>query len=331
MSEIQKTRLIDVDYAKGLVICLVVLGHLSAREYPIGAEWYRVLRDLIYKFHMPLFIFFSGIVAGVSYKPLNSLKDYKYFAIYKAKRYLYSFLIFGAVILASKFFLINHFFIDNPPINLFSGFCDLILKPTKSSASYLWYIYVLYELYLFLPILMRISNNKLFYIIFVLLIVRGINLTDYFAVNYFFKNLPFFILGLSISRNYHKYTEIIDRYKLAFIFLFITSLILTTDRTLNKLDIIVSLLSIPSIHGIVRIKLINNLLSLSLLGKYSYSIYLLNTLCIGLIKAICIIIVGYANYNFSATSPILFIFGLLFPIIVKKNIFTKNRFMNSIT
>ena len=51
------TRKVSIDIAKGLGICLVVLGHLS--DY-FGANMPRVY-SFIYLFHVPLFFFLSGL------------------------------------------------------------------------------------------------------------------------------------------------------------------------------------------------------------------------------------------------------------------------------
>ena len=53
----------DVGRAKGLGIILVVVGHLAARQIPEGNEWYRLLKLGIYQFHMPFFMYLSGLVA----------------------------------------------------------------------------------------------------------------------------------------------------------------------------------------------------------------------------------------------------------------------------
>lgn len=47
------------DNAKGLLICLVVLGHVLEKECNANLL-YRMIHDIIYSFHMPLFIIISG-------------------------------------------------------------------------------------------------------------------------------------------------------------------------------------------------------------------------------------------------------------------------------
>lgn len=50
-------RLISIDIAKAICIILVVIGHYIPENSP---NWYVTIHDVIYSFHMPLFIFISG-------------------------------------------------------------------------------------------------------------------------------------------------------------------------------------------------------------------------------------------------------------------------------
>jgi len=54
-----------VDYAKGVGIILVVYGHVARGVFNAGMieneELFRLIDDVIYSFHMPLFFFLSGI------------------------------------------------------------------------------------------------------------------------------------------------------------------------------------------------------------------------------------------------------------------------------
>lgn len=52
-------RLIHIDVLKGIAIVLVVMGHLYI---PFTDYLNETLNQLIYSFHMPLFIFLSGFV-----------------------------------------------------------------------------------------------------------------------------------------------------------------------------------------------------------------------------------------------------------------------------
>lgn len=56
-----------LDTAKGILICLVVLGHLLETVTTPQNTWIRLLLVGIYTFHMPAFIFMAGITS----KPQN--------------------------------------------------------------------------------------------------------------------------------------------------------------------------------------------------------------------------------------------------------------------
>lgn len=52
-------RIVSLDIAKAICIILVVVGHYIPDNSP---EWYKLIHDVIYTFHMPLFMFASGYV-----------------------------------------------------------------------------------------------------------------------------------------------------------------------------------------------------------------------------------------------------------------------------
>lgn len=65
-----KVRLAYFDNIKGVLIILVVIGHLlepCARLGSVGLAGFRVL-DFIYMFHMPLFIFLTGLFSKSVFK-----------------------------------------------------------------------------------------------------------------------------------------------------------------------------------------------------------------------------------------------------------------------
>lgn len=54
-----QTRIDWIDSVKGILILLVVFGHLTAGS--TGSEVLRITRYLIYSFHMPMFILITGL------------------------------------------------------------------------------------------------------------------------------------------------------------------------------------------------------------------------------------------------------------------------------
>jgi len=83
---IKNERLYDMDRLKGIAIFLVVLGHIVARGgIPEGADWFMLLKEYVYKFHMPLFMFTSGAIFFYTYeryKP-TTIKSYWAYVVTK--------------------------------------------------------------------------------------------------------------------------------------------------------------------------------------------------------------------------------------------------------
>lgn len=65
-----KKRIAELDFLKGIAIILVIIGHGVSQIYLTEPELYQqnVLFRFCYSFHMPLFVFISGIVASLTVK-----------------------------------------------------------------------------------------------------------------------------------------------------------------------------------------------------------------------------------------------------------------------
>lgn len=61
-------RLISFDIAKAICIILVVIGHYVPDYSPL---WYVGVHDVIYTFHMPLFMFASGFIYMATKKDIT--------------------------------------------------------------------------------------------------------------------------------------------------------------------------------------------------------------------------------------------------------------------
>jgi len=59
-------RIRYIDFAKGIAIILVVMGHMV--QYNLKGDAANAIFNFIYSFHMPLFFFLSGYVAALKYE-----------------------------------------------------------------------------------------------------------------------------------------------------------------------------------------------------------------------------------------------------------------------
>jgi len=97
-----RPRRLDLERAKGIAILLVVLGHIVAREAPPGVEWYEPLRQAIYRFHMPFFLYLSGTVLVLSGAAATPPAAWPGLLRRRAQRLLLPFFLLGLLILAAK-------------------------------------------------------------------------------------------------------------------------------------------------------------------------------------------------------------------------------------
>ena len=79
-----------IDYAKGIAILLVAIGHAFPHASALGGvqnEYLRMFRDVIYQFHMPLLFFISGMLTGKVLR-LETVTDRYGYVKDRAKRLL---------------------------------------------------------------------------------------------------------------------------------------------------------------------------------------------------------------------------------------------------
>lgn len=91
-----KERLSFIDKASGFAILLVVCGHIEFPETR-HINWYRISRQFIYEFHMPLFMCLSGYVSFLSTtnKQIKSKTDFINFQKKKLNKFLSPYFLFS--------------------------------------------------------------------------------------------------------------------------------------------------------------------------------------------------------------------------------------------
>lgn len=92
MQKINRERDISFDFIKGVLIYLVVLGHSVHIEF-IDISWNNTLFDIIYSFHMPLFVFISGYFLKTSLR-----KPFFEMAVSKIQRLIIPTIIYTVLI-----------------------------------------------------------------------------------------------------------------------------------------------------------------------------------------------------------------------------------------
>lgn len=327
-----KSRLVDIDRAKGLAIFLVVVGHLVRGTPPRGNGWYTDLLVLIYNFHMSFFMFISGIIMSYSDRNPASISAYIKHVKKKAKRFLLPFFLFGILVGLGKEVFHNFIFVDNINTNLFNGMLDLLIRPTESFSSSLWFIYVLLVYYIIIPILLFICKGELKYLLLIGILIHFLPMPNYFALDQIVQYLFFFVLGIYAMKNWEYYISILDKYNIAFIIVFFMSLSLNYAHISGSVSkFLIGMASLPALHSFVRMQIVSNDTALRLLGKFTFSIYLLNTICIGVVKGITLKFISWEGENFFFFFILLSLSGTLLPILIKRSLFKRISWLDQIT
>jgi hypothetical protein len=81
---------------------------------------------------------------------------------------------------------------------------------------------------------------------------------------------------------------------------------------------ICALSSLAFIHGLTRTDWLDRSDALMWFGKFSFVIYLFNTLTIGLVKGVLLKVAPWDGINFLAFFPILLLSGVIGPVLLKK-------------
>ncbi len=353
-----RERLFDLDRAKGLGIFLVVLGHIVARENPVGVEWYPILKDRIYLFHMPFFMFVSGAIAGYAWKNINTWSEYGVFVKKRAERLLPAYFLFALLVFVGKLAaqsVTPH--VDNPVKSVWSFF-DVVLMPYQSFSGYLWFVFVLFLLYAALPGLLFLSRQKAMLLLLGAGVIQFLPATPYFGIYSFREYLFVFFLGFFLmkpqqngQKAYDIFVGHLDKWWGVWFALFLFGLIFTYQTPwadthwfgfwgmnvlsqfsgFNPDKVVFGLLSIPALLGFVRSPFCRNSNLLLILGGYTFSIYLMNTMAIGFVKAVLFKIAPWDGYNFFWYAPLLLLAGVVIPIVAKKYVITRIAYLDKIT
>lgn len=323
-------RLDDIDQAKGLAILLVVIGHIVAVGTPIGNEWYGQLKLYIYQFHMPFFMFLSGLIMSYSYKRIDTINQYFCYIFNKISRLAPAFLLFGVVIFFGKVVMSKVMVVDGLPSDIWTELFYLLVIPSQSAGGSLWFIYVLLEMYIVLPLLLMLFGKNPLVLIFIGVLLHFLPGTDYFLINRFFEYFIFFVIGVVVVWDYNRYLDIIDKYCYYIILIFLSSFILLEFMEAQDSKTIIGMLSIFALHSFIRKQFFLTKFW-RLLGLYTFSIYLMNTIFIGFAKGLILMFYSWHGSNFIIIAPVLLTIGIFGPIFIKRYFIKRVPYIDKIT
>lgn len=318
----------DIDIAKGIAISLVVFGHIVARQPPVDNEWYVIVKQAIYSFHMAFFMYLSGIVYFLKIETVRTWKEYGRIVIQRFTRLMPAYFIFAGLVFFAKWGSQNFLYVDNPVIGWYD-LVEIFIFPMQSVASFLWYVYVLFLFSAFGVGFFSLTRGRIFPLVLVGVILL------FFAPKFsllgfdqFCKYLLFFALGGLAIRHWSTYIKLV---KYTWLFALIGFILMLINSKYFGIGWVpTALLSLIALHGLCRQKFMN-FKFLKYLGLMSFPIYLMNTLSIGFFKAFMFKFISWHGTDFLFYAPILTLSGLIVPIVFKKYIIKRVGWLDKIT
>lgn len=316
-------RLREFDLAKGIGIILVVLGHF----FPEGApHWYAVIRQVIYSFHMPLFLFVSGFVY------MHTRRDISYGAFLKKKvhrivipYFLVSFL-FIAIKLVPQALSI---YVKNP-VTL-SSFLKVFYYP-EAAVSF-WYLWALWWFFMIVPLLRSKGSRLMMLSASVIVAWIPLGLPDVFALPKVHEMFRYFMLGV-VAYDYRNYLQWARKVPSALVYILFATLASLKFAAGVQLGL---LLAVSGIWAVLRLSaglvpaVENGRMNwLSSVASSSYTIYLFHPVFIAaslaLLKAFSIPLNN--GVVFAVAAACVTIVSVIGPMVIRmisEKVFSKER------
>ena len=290
-------RLTDIDVAKGICIILVVIGHYIPANPP---AWYLTLIDVIYSFHMPLFMYASGYI----YQATKKNVKYKTFILNKFNRLIIPYIFVSLFIIGIKLLTEKNMYLEHPVS--FSSFYEILYVP--SAGYFLWFVYVLFLVFLIIPIFNTPPKINFLFLLSLIWLIIPVQTTDLFCIAQLKSHLFYFVSGCFFSQYQSIIRQKMDNISvflpvLCFIVLYLLAHVygyLSNVIILQCVDVCLALTGIWITLKISRYITMNTLKLKHIfvqLALYSYTIYLFHTSFEGFAKSFFIQypLTGYLN------------------------------------
>lgn len=323
---ISNERAVFVDTLKGIAIILVVIGHFSPKD--INYDFWNIIHDMIYSFHMPLFMMVSGFLYEKT-TALHSWSDYLRFLGKKWRRLLAPYFAISIVVIVVKLIAQKYMVMENPVTE--DVFRYLLINPQGGYATFLWYVYTLFVIFLVFPLLRLILKSSVL-IFLAMFAIYFIPFPEAFCLNLVGKYLLYFWCGVWSFKNIKVLLGNENRryfYFILWFFLYIVVFLLSSSSGTGRSTLLSLIVAISGSMTVLLLavslgkKKIGNILSV--VGLYSTAIYLFHTSGMAPVKMSLhsFLICGPAEFIVSAM--LISFSGVVIPVILQIHLFDKSR------
>jgi len=315
-----------ITLSKALGIILVVVGHFTSSVYV--PSYYTGMKNLIFSFHMPLFMALSGFLFQMS---LNNKPDKISLFPFLKKKFLrlmvpYFFISFA---IAALNFVIGTFMPVKRPVD-WQYIKEIFYTNVGGSAVFLWFMYTLFMIFVISAICMRFKKG--FAILGVLSIaLYFIPLPEEFYLLFVHSFIIYFWGGMALFL-------LMERMKspISLLHIVASALILTVAfyfRGWFSTDYIEQLLNLVcGFAGSYLIVSVSYWLTerednstLMLLGKYSAYIYLLHMIGIYAVRVVFEKIGLFSPFTYGVALVAAVVAGLVIPVLLTRFVIYKSK------
>lgn len=317
-----KERLYSIDVAKAICICLVVMGHFNPS---VSLPWWESVTRVIYSFHMPAFIFLSGMLFAYT------RRDVPYFSSVwkKFKRLMIPYFSASVVIIGIKILMQNLLHVKNPVSS--RAFLEMFWEP--SAAVHLWFIWVLMLIFILVYLFRGKWWTYLLLAASLVLWVTAPELPSVFAIDNLPRMMFFFICGaLWQEWKSQKTGGWIPGAIIAVLFVSLEAVLVIRPDSEGVLQYILPFLGIGTLLALsellCRKKSSAGMKALLCLGECSFFIFLFHTTFSEFAKAL-LSKAGFGEQShFVICLLICVAAGILLPLIIQKLIVEKSKVLS---
>lgn len=322
-------RIIALDIAKAICIILVVMGHYVLDNSP---AWYVLVHDVIYTFHMPLFMFVSGYV----YIATKKRSTYGDFLLKKVRWLMVPYLTTSVMVIVIKLLTQGSMSVDNP-VTIFS-FVEMFYMPV--AGYFLWFIWALWWMFVLVPLFRGKQKHVELFVLGIVLHFIPFGLPRVFCLEQFSGMLMYFMFGVFVFENdsLHRFLKEFSWIKVACavaVFILGEFLYFTNGVGTGGMFLLNAMLPFIGIWFVMEVaKLVCNDWTdvherhlLMWIAQSSYIIYLFHTTFEGLVKAVLrkLLIDSNVWYVFIPSAILVIFSGVIIPMLLYRFVLKKHR------
>jgi peptidoglycan/LPS O-acetylase OafA/YrhL len=264
-------------------------------------------------------MFLSGLLFFLKdWQRIVDAPAYFRFVRRRATRLLPGYFVIGFGVVFAKLLAAPFLQVDNPPGELLSALADVVFRPFQSASRGVWFIETLLLMTILAMPFLALFGNRLALALAAAVVIHFIPAPQFLALSQLTSFAIFFLLGAVAADNYDRLLELAEKNGvfllggfLAFSFLVMAML----PPSLHQLLIGVAASPVCLALAAGRNPLAGRDWTLYL-GRWSYSIYLFNTLAIGLAKALLLKVFPWTSATIPFFAVVLTAVGVLVPCLL---------------